>query len=79
MSDGSTAAMFGRLFVLLAKNPTVEHKRIAAEMYDYVGNFDFDDYEMGAEEAGVQLGLCQRGAHPRYPDDGEVCLWPGDF
>lgn len=73
MADRTSAALFGKLFQLLARNPTEEHKEIAAEMFDLTGEYDFSNYQMYADEACEKLGLC------RIPSDPEQSvLWRGD-
>ncbi len=75
MSDGSGAYLFGSMLRMLAENPTDEHKRMARHLYSFAGDYDFSDYEMGADEAGIALGLARRGINERYPEAGETTLW----
>ena len=78
MADRTSAELFGRIFGLLAKNPTEEHKEIAREIFGFSNEYDFSHYQMYAEEACQKLGLCQRGIDPDYPEEGECWLWYGD-
>lgn len=78
MADRTSAGLFAKIFELLAQNPTDEHKRIAQEIYSYTGEYDFSDYQMGADEACLTLGIARKGIHPDYPEDGEMILFPND-
>lgn len=61
MADRTSAAIFGDLFILLAENPTEEHKNIARKMWPKRTEYDFDDYQMGCDEALIALGLAKKG------------------
>ena len=78
MADRTSAGLFCKLFQLLAKNPTDEHKAMAREIYDFTGEYDFCDYQMGADDECLILGVARRGVNPESPEDGEVILWPRD-
>lgn len=78
MADRTSAGLFGRVFELLAKNPTEEHKQMAKEIYEFTGEYDFSPYQMSADEACLTLGIARMGVNPEYPRDGEVALWPDD-
>ena len=75
MADRASASVFGKIFNLLAKEPTDDHKAIAKEIYQETGNFDFSDYQMYADEALIALGLAKIGIDPQYPEDGEVVIY----
>ena len=75
MADRTSAGLFGKIFELLAKNPTDEHKAIAKEIFAETGDFDFNYYQMYADEALMKLGLARKGVDPRYPEDGETILY----
>jgi len=75
MSDRTSAALFGKIFRLLANNPTDEHKTIAKEIWMSSGQFDFSFYQMDADDALIKLGLAKKGIDPDYPDDSEVVIY----
>lgn len=80
MADRTSARVFGKVFELLAKNPTDEHKAIAKEIFAETGEYDFSSYQMDADDALMKLGLARIGVDPNYPDDdeGEMVLY-GDL
>ncbi len=78
MTDRTSAALFGKIFELLAKNPTDEHKAIAKEVFAYTGDYDFSYYQMDADDALMALGLARKGIDTRYPEDGETILYGND-
>lgn len=78
MADRTSAGLFAKLFELLAKNPTEEHKEIAREMYNLTSEYDFSDYQMCADDACLTLGIARRGVNPEYPEHGVMTLWPGE-
>lgn len=61
MSDHTSAGIFAKLFTLLAKNPTDEHKEIARKMWPERNEYDFSDYQMGCDKALIALGLAKKG------------------
>lgn len=75
MADRTSAGLFGKIFELLAKNPTEEHKIIAKEIFAYTRDYDFSNYQMDADDALVTLGLAVKGIDPKYPDDGETIIY----
>ncbi len=75
MADRTSARLFGKIFELLAKNPTDEHKAIAKEIFAETGDYDFSDYQMDADEPLIALGLAKKGIDPEYPEDGEVVIY----
>lgn len=75
MADRTSASVFGKIFDLLAENPTEEHKRIAQEIWPMRGEYDFSDYQMYCDESLIKLGLAKMGVDPEYPDEGEVILY----
>jgi hypothetical protein len=56
MADRTSAEIFGKIFELLAENPTDEHKEMAAKIYPMAGNYDFAPYQMDADEALITRG-----------------------
>lgn len=78
MADRTSAGLFGTIFELLAKNPTDEHKAIAKEIFSKTGDYDFNNYQMYADEALLTLGLAVRAIHPKYPEDGETIIYADD-
>jgi len=78
MADRTSAALFGKFFELLAKNPTDEHKEIAKEIFTETLGYDFSHYQMYADESLLALGLAKIGVDPEYPEDGEVLIYGFD-
>lgn len=77
MSDHTSAALFGTIFEMLAKDPTPQHKRMAAKLWSLQGEYDFHPDQMGADKELMRLGLAKKGVNPDYPQDGEVMLYKG--
>jgi hypothetical protein len=75
MADRTSAGLFGKIFELLAKNPTDEHKTIAKEIFAYTRDYDFNNYQMYADDALLTLGLAVKGVHPKYVDEGETIIY----
>lgn len=75
MSDRTSAGIFGRIFNLLAKNPTEENKTIAKEIFDEKGEYDFSNYQMDADDALIVLGLARTEIDPNFPEDGEIIIY----
>jgi hypothetical protein len=75
MADRTSAGLFGKIFELLAKNPSDEHKQMAKEIWPMTSEYDFSEYQMYADDALLTLGLAKKGIHPRYPEDGETMLY----
>lgn len=75
MSDRTSAGVFGKMFNLLAKNPTDEHKEIAKELWPEIQEYDFSEYQMYCDDALIALGLAKTGINPKYPEDGEVIIY----
>lgn len=78
MSDRNSAELFCLIFELLAENPTDEHKQMARKIYDKSSQYDFSNSQMEADDACLKLGIARKGVNPKYPEDGEVILWPSD-
>ena len=57
MADRTSAGIFGQIFELLAEDPTEDHKALALRVYDMTRGYDFNDYQMNADEALETLGL----------------------
>jgi hypothetical protein len=75
MADRTAAGIFGKIFELLAKNPTEEHKAIAKEIFAETVYYDFGSYLMDAEEALIALDLAKKGIDPKYPEVGESIIY----
>lgn len=75
MADRTAANLFRTVFKLLAETPTEEHKDIAGKIFAMTGDYDFNEYQMNADEACVALGLAQEYSDPI---DGDLIVWPGD-
>lgn len=78
MADRTSAALFGRIFNRLAQNPTDENKKLASEIFDLMGEYDFNEYQMYEDESLLALGLAKMGINPDYPRDGEMIIYKGD-
>ncbi len=75
MSDRTSASVFGKMFTLLAKNPTEEHKEMAKEIFKMTDEYDFGYYQMYVDEELMKLDLAKIGIDPDYPEDGEVVIY----
>lgn len=75
MADRTSAGLFGKIFELLAKNPSVENQTIAKEIWPLHHDYDFSEYQMDADEDLIKLGLAKHGIHPDYPEDGITVLY----
>lgn len=75
MADRTSAGLFGKIFTLLAKNPTDEHKKIAAEIWPETNEYDFSSSQMYCDDALIALDLARNGIDPRYPEDGVTLLY----
>ncbi len=60
MGDRKSPEIFWTIYTLLAKNPTDEHKEIAAKLWKLSQKFDFCDEEVGCFEAMVALGIAEK-------------------
>ncbi|SKA29831.1 hypothetical protein SAMN04488128_103178 [Chitinophaga eiseniae] len=78
MADRTSARLFGKIFTLLAKNPTDEHKEIAKEIYGFTDDYVFSKYQMCVDEELILLGLARKGIRDDYPEDGEVVIYHGE-
>jgi len=67
MADRTSAGLFGRVFKMLAANPTDEHKKFAVELLAMRHDFDFSIYQMDADDALLTLGVAEN-----YEEDGEI-------
>lgn len=52
-----------------------EHKAMALKIWPFTQEYDFDEYQMGCDEALIKLGLARMTVDPRYPEDGEVVVY----
>lgn len=75
MADRTSARLFGKIFDLLAKNPTEEHKAIAKEIYAETIDYDFRNYQMYADESLIILELAKKGIDTDYPEEGEQVIY----
>lgn len=76
MADRTSAEIFGNVFTYLASQPqTPERDAFASKMWECHRDYDFSDYQMGADNALLKLGLARYGIHPDYPEEGEVLLY----
>lgn len=67
MSDRTSPEIFQKIFDLLAKNPTEDHKEIARKLWPSRLEYDFRDDDLGCDEALIALGLAtRRGTEMRY-------------
>ena len=57
MSDRTSAEIFGKMFNLLAVNPTIDHRLLAMELWKKRVQYDFHPTDMYADEACIKLGL----------------------
>lgn len=75
MADRTSAEIFGTVFEFLSEEPTPANKKFARRLFDMAQNYDFNDYQMEADEALMALGLARRGVDPEYPEDGETIIY----
>jgi hypothetical protein len=75
MADRTSAALFGKVFTVLASDPTPQHKQWARELWSQTLEYDFTPYQMDCDEALQVLGLAHKGIDPRYPEDGEGIMY----
>jgi hypothetical protein len=59
MADRTSAEIFGNIFEILAKNPSEEHKAMALEIWPLSTAYDFNNYQMEADEALLKLDLAK--------------------
>ena len=78
MADRTSAEIFGRIFNLLAANPSTEHRQLARQIMQIGREYDFSPDQMYADEACLSLAIARDGLHPKYPQDGIVTLYYGD-
>lgn len=74
MADRTSAGIFAEVFEFLAKEPE-KNKEAALHFWEKQRDYDFSPEQMCCDEALTKLGLCRRGIHPDWPDDGEVDLY----
>lgn len=72
MADRTSAGVFGKIFELLAKNPTEENKAMALEIWPLQWEYDFNEYQMYADDALIKLGLAKKGIDSRYPEEESI-------
>jgi len=75
MADRTSAGLFGKIFTLLAKNPSEENKKIAREIYKETLDYDFSMCQMYVDDELMLLGLAKIGIDPEYPEEGEVIIY----
>jgi hypothetical protein len=57
MANRSAAEIFGRVFALLARDPSADHKALAREVAPWMRAHDFDPVQTGAVDAMLALGV----------------------
>lgn len=75
MADRTSAKIFGKVFNLLAQNPSEENKALAKTMFNEADNYDFSFYQMECDSSLITLGLAEMGVDPDYPEEGEVVIY----
>lgn len=60
MADRSAAEVFGIVFELLAEKPSRDRRDLAAEIYEYTKDYDFEFKQMGVDEALIDLELAEK-------------------
>jgi hypothetical protein len=75
MADRTSASLFGRIFNLLAVNPTEENKHIARQIWPLRKEYDFNDYQMYCDDELIKLGLAKEGVHPEFPEEGATIIY----
>jgi len=75
MADRTSARLFGDIFNMLAEEPTEGNKDIAAKMFPKTRDYDFNHYQMDADDALIKLGLAKMGVDLEYPEEGEVIIY----
>jgi hypothetical protein len=80
MSDRTSAAIFSEVFVLLASDPTDQHKQWAHALWPKTREYDFSDCQLGCDEALAKLDLADKSVNTEYPEDGKVWRYglPGE-
>lgn len=78
MADRTSARLFGEMFTLLAEYNDERARKMARVLWDRSGDYDFSNYQMGADDALITLGLACRGIDPDYPEDGETVRYAGE-
>ena len=59
MADRTAAKIFGRVFDLLARDPSDDHRALAREVAGWMRGYDFHPVQTGATEAMVALGAAR--------------------
>lgn len=72
MADRTSAEIFGTIFRMLAEDPTDQHKEWAARLCEEMEQYDFNAYQMDADEALETLGVVE--LTDLRDDDDEVLL-----
>lgn len=74
MSDHTSAELFGFIFDHLAefKRKGIDVGADADRFWELTRDYYFAPYQIGEDEALIQLGLAKRGAHPDYPGKSVV-------
>ena len=68
MADRTSAAIFGKISELLAKNPTDVNKAIAKEILAETVYYDFGYYQMDADESLIALRLAKKELSINLPN-----------
>lgn len=69
MADRTSARLFGQVFSVLAKNPE-KYKEAAHEIFNEVQYYDFNEYQMDADEDLMSLGLARKGTDEEKAAEG---------
>lgn len=57
MADRTSAEIFGRIFDMLAELPSQHNIETAAKIYNMAKDYDFNEYQMEADDSLIKLGL----------------------
>lgn len=77
MANMEAARGYGKIFMLLAANPTPDHKALAWRIFELSKPLDFTPGDMGAEEACLTLGIARPNNRP-FPLDDAAVIWPDE-
>lgn len=74
MSDHTSAEIFGNIFEMLArfKAQGVDVAKEAEYFWEKTREYDFNDYQMCADKALIELGFAKKGEHSDYPGEKVV-------
>lgn len=76
MADRNSAEIFGKVFEILAKDPTDDHKALARKIAKTMPQYDFNNGQMDADDALAALGLAKLNVpSEEYPGEFETVYW----